>query len=58
MFYYADKLGFTDIIDTIPIRKDNNNDISVKNSGINGDLWTFPQRMDVYKKAKANISLI
>ena len=49
MFYYANKLMVTDIIDTINISKTSDNELYIGNSGINGELWPFNQRIETYK---------
>ena len=50
LFLHINKLRFTDVIDTIQINKDSSNRLYIGNSGVNGDLWPFQQRIETYKK--------
>lgn len=50
MFLHVNKLKITDVIDTIQISKDASNSLYIANSGINGDIWPFNQRIEEYKK--------
>ena len=49
LFLYISKLNFTEVIDSIPIAKDNYNQLYIANSGINGELWPFVERLKTYK---------
>lgn len=50
MFSHVDKLKITDVIDTIQISKDSSNSLYIANSGINGNIWPFNQRIEQYKQ--------
>ena len=50
LFLHISKLKFTDVIDTIQINKDSSNNLYIGNSGVNGDLWPFSQRIETYRK--------
>jgi len=60
LFIHINKLKFTDVIDTIQINKNANNQLYVGNSGINGDLWPMEKRMDTYHQlcGEYNLNLI
>lgn len=60
LFLHINKLKFTDVIDTIQINKNANNQLYVGNSGINGDLWPMSKRMDTYYKlcGEYNLNLL
>ena len=54
-FYHASYLGFTYVIDTIRPNITSNGRLTLENNGINGDIWTFEERMAKYHEfASAN----
>ena len=57
LFLHINKLKFTDVIDTIQINKNSSNQLYVGNSGVNGDLWPFQQRIESYRKLINQYSL-
>lgn len=49
MFFLANKIGFTSIIDTVQIGKMSDGTLYIPNSGINGDVWPFNKRIEIYR---------
>lgn len=60
MFWHVSKLDITDVIDTIKLGKSSSNSLYIENSGVNGDLWPFNQRMEDYRKgiSKYNLNMV
>ena len=50
LFLYISKLNFTEVIDTIQISKDSYNNLYIADSGINGQLWPFAERLKTYRE--------
>lgn len=61
MFYVVNSLHVTDVIDTININVDASGQLYVGDSGVNGSVWPFKRRMELYRtnvlKYKINIVL-
>ena len=57
-FYQASYLGFKYIIDTIRPQINASNRLTLANNGINGDIWSFEDRMALYRKLSLKTGII
>lgn len=53
-FYNASYLGFKYVIDTIRPMIDANGRLTMQNNGVFGDIWTFEERMDEYRRLSSS----
>ena len=57
VIYNASYLGFTYLIDTVRPQVDESGNLTLKNNGVGGDIWTFEDRMTIYKNMCASTGM-